>query len=408
MSAILAPLVKAIDFVNDLNKEYYLLSVEEQKELGVGGRMSAYNWGFELAVIGIMVLLFLISYYGKTLNNKYADKIFGTLNTFLLTKLSFAKVGFSAEGKKMPYIEEQNNTWFASFATGRSSIESVIVKAHLTARHNPLALITQKALALFFPSLVASDVDEFISVTITPNGQFVATEEAKLSGNPAETLSKLKFITSIVNKSVMTKARDSNYFLSLTHTAENDSLPLEYVYMSESNKLNGFTLHYAGEDFKDLLSKCSKFLQFISFTDLPEEKPITDKLWETAQSPRCVISLSLITSDKDLALLEELISRIVEIYDTLTKEIQTNAPGSFITTDVLKKAIQLRKEELSKIVKVMQQVEREIALEKKQEEERERRKEMRNKLTDQELDKMELKKKEKRERRQRNKQKMRM
>ncbi|CAH01455.1 uncharacterized protein KLLA0_C09086g [Kluyveromyces lactis] len=408
MSAILAPLAKAIDYVNALNKDFYILSVEEQKELGLWGRVTAYNWTFELACIGLMAILFFISYYGKTLNNKYADKIFGTLNTFLLTKLSFTKVGFSADGKKMPYIEEQNNTWFTSFATGRSTIESVIVKAHLTARHNPLALLTQKALALFLPTLVANDIEEFISVTITPNGQFVSTEDAKLTANSAETLSKLKFITSIVNKAVMTKARDSNYFLSLTHTAENESLPADYVFMSESNKLNGFIPHYAGEDFKVLLSKSAKFLKFISFTDLPEEKPITDKLWESSQLPRCVIYLSLVTSDKDIELLEELITKVVEIYDNVTKDIQTNSSNSFITTDILKKGIQLRKEELGKIVKVMQQVEREMALEKKQEAERQKRKDMRDKLTDQELDKMELKKREKRERRLRNKQKMRI
>ena len=183
MSSIWGSIAKGIDYVNDLNKGFFQLSFEEQQELGIWGRIKYYNWNFEFAMLGIMVILFLISYYGKTLNNKYADKIFVTLNKFLLTELSFAKVGFSASGKKLPYVEEQNNTWFTTFATGRSTIESVIIKAHLKPRHNPLALMTQVALANTFPSLVESDVNEFISVTITPNGQFVATEDAKVGRN---------------------------------------------------------------------------------------------------------------------------------------------------------------------------------------------------------------------------------
>lgn len=406
--SFLAPLAQAIDYVNGLNKDYSTLSLDQQKDLGFLGRIKAYNWSFELVVVGIMFALFVIAYSGKSMNNKYADKIFGTLNDFLLTKLFFAKVGFNADGKKMMYVEEQNNTWFTSFATGRSTIESVIIKAHLQARHNPLAVLTQKVLSYFFSSFIENDTEEFISVTVTPNGQFVASEEASLSSNVSETLSKFKFITSIVNKAVMTKARDSNYFLSLTHTSESEALPSEYVFMSESNKLNDFIPAYFGPTLNDLLSKSSKFLQFIAFTDLPEEKPITDKLWETNQLPRCVIYLNLITSDNDLELLQQIIVKIVEIYDTFTKDIQSKSPNALVTNEILKKGVQLRKDELNKIIKVMKQVEREMALEKKQEEEKQKRKDLRNKLTDEELDKLDQKKKEKRERRLRNKQKMRM
>lgn len=178
--------------------------------------------------------------------------------------------------------------------------------------------------------------------------------------------------------------------------------------MSESNKLNDFIPAYFGPTLNDLLSKSSKFLQFIAFTDLPEEKPITDKLWETNQLPRCVIYLNLITSDNDLELLQQIIVKIVEIYDTFTKDIQSKSPNALVTNEILKKGVQLRKDELNKIIKVMKQVEREMALEKKQEEEKQKRKDLRNKLTDEELDKLDQKKKEKRERRLRNKQKMRM
>ena len=137
---------------------------------------------------------------------------------------------------------------------------------------------------------IKKDNDSSIPVSYTHLD--VYKRQAMAPGNAEETLNKLKFITSIVNKTSMNKCRNDNYFLSLTHTAESDKLPLQYVFMSENNQLNGFIPHYANANFNELLVQCSDFLQFISFTDLPDEKPITDKLWQSTQMPRCVIPVS--------------------------------------------------------------------------------------------------------------------
>lgn len=406
--SFLSSFAALIDKVNEMNAQYFQLTVDEQKEMGILGRIRTYNWIFELVVVGIMAVLMVISYLGKSLNNKYANKIFTSMNDLLQNDLAFAKVGFSANGHKMPYVEEQNNTWFTSFATGRSTLEGVTVRAHLYPRYNPLALLTEKLLSYFFPSLISSDSEEFIKITLTPNGQFLTAEDSKLSTTVPETLSKMKFITSIVNKAIMKKAREDNYYLSLTHTSENDSLPPQFVYMSEANSLNGFFPHYAGSDLKEILSKSHDFLEFIALTDLPQEKPITDNLWTANQLPHCVIQTKLISSDSQLELLKQIITKTVEIYDGFTKDIVTKSSNIYITNDMLKRGNQLRKEELAKIVKLMQQVEKEMAMEKKQEEQKEKRKNLRNKLNDDELDKLDQKMKEKRERRMKNKQKMRM
>lgn len=407
--SFLQPIVKVLDSINSLNAPYFALSLEEQRALSFVERVKMYNWSFEIVVVALMLVMYAFYAIGSKGNVGRANKLFIPLSECFQDDLKFARVGFSTkDGDKKKFVSEQNNTWFTTFATGRSAIESITARSHMYARYNPLAMLMERLLATFIPSLVDRDLEEFVQITIKPNGVHVTSESAMAPGNAEETLNKLKFITSIVNKTSMNKCRNDNYFLSLTHTAESDKLPLQYVFMSENNQLNGFIPHYANANFNELLVQCSDFLQFISFTDLPDEKPITDKLWQSTQMPRCVIQCKLSTNGKNVELLKKLIASLVEIYDEVTKELVNNSPSTFITTDLLKKSTNLRNQELNKIIKVMKQVEREMALEKKQEQEKLKRRELRDKLSGEEQDKLDKKMKEKRERRLRNKQKLRM
>lgn len=408
--SILEPFLKLSNYANKLNEKYAAMPIGELRALTLAERIRFYNWTFEIWALALLAAVYGAYVIGTRLNSRRATQLFDSL-TDGFQKLAFAKVGFSTKaGEKKQYVAEQNNTWYTTFATGRSSIESITARAHMTARYNPLTLLMERVVGLFFPSLFEKDLGEFLEVSIVPNGFYVTSPNADLPKEDAVTaiLSRFKFIASIVNKSVMTKARETNYFLSLTHTSESEKLPVEYVFMSESNQLNGFFEHYAGPEFKDLLAKCSRFLSFVSFTDLPEEKPITDKLWNLKQKPRCVIHCEFVTGTKDLNLLNQLIAEIVKIFDAVTQDYAQNPTKAFLTNDMLKKASNLRSQELQKIVKVMKQVERELAQEKKQDVEREKRRQMRSKLSGQEQDKIEQKMREKRERRMRNRQKVRM
>ncbi|SCV03987.1 LAME_0H14840g1_1 [Lachancea meyersii CBS 8951] len=409
--SILGPLVKVADAINALNAKYTALTFQEQKALTVMERVRFYNWTFEFWALGLLALIYVFHVIGTKLNKNRADNIFAAL-TQCFDELAFAKVGFSTRtSKNQPFVAEKNNTWFTSFATGRSCVESITVRARLLARFNPLSIVMEKALGMFFPSLVASDMDEFVDITIKANGVYVASTTADLPKSPndaAAVLSKFKFIASIVNKSDMTKARENNYYLSLTHTSESEKLPLEYVYMSENKQLNSVFDHYGGATLKPLLSESARFLSFLAFTDLPETKPISDKLWERYQQPRCVIRTKVVTSAADTACLNKLVKAAVAIVDAATQDYVQNPVKAFVTNDMLKRSANLRSQELAKIVKVMKQAERELLQEKKQELEREKRRESRNKLSGEEQDKAEQKMRERRERRQRNKQKMRM
>lgn len=407
MSAFLQPIIKGMDKVTALNAKYLALTFEEQKNMTFVERLRYYNWSFEIFALAMLVLVFVAYKYGVFVNENRAKKLFGSLNSFLQDDLQFARVGFSkGDGSKVPYIEEGQKTWYTTFATGRSAIASLSVRVHMFSRSNPVAMLMESLVNLIFPSsMTVKDVSEYCEVVIKPNGIFVSSETAKPNNDAKDVVNKFKFITAIVNKSSMNELRRENYYLSLTHTSESDKLPVEYVFMSEMNQLNGFTLHYADAGFNELLKRAGNFLQSICFTDLPANKPLTDKLWDATQKPRAVIRTKIPVSEQDLSLLKALVTAVIQIFDNVTREIVQKSPQAFINSDILKKSNQLRTQELTRIVKAMKQVEREMAQEKKQEAEKEKRRQL--KATG-EQEKFDQKMKEKRERRLRNKQKVRM
>lgn len=405
MSGILAPIIKVGSYANSLNKEYYSHSHEELKQMGFLQRIKIYNWSFELCALLICAVVFTFYKVGLFINGKKAERLFTRVNEYLKNEEQFARVGFAnKDGSKLQFLDERQKTWFTTFATGRSAIESLTMRVHLYGRSNPVAMLVERVLYIFFPSLVIRDIEEYCEIVVRPNGIYVANELAKPNTNVPDVLNNFKFVTSIVNKSSMNEVRQDNYYLSLTRTSESSKLPFEYVYMSEMNQLNEFISHY-GSNFTQILEKASGILHSISFTDLPADKPLTDKVWNSNLQPRAVIRTSIPVTEKDLQALKEVIGLVIAVYDNFTKDVVHGNSNTFITHDILKKTSQLRSQELAKIVKTMKQVEREMAMEKKQEAEKEKRRLLKQSG---EQEKSDQKKKDRRERRAKNKQKVRM
>lgn len=405
MSGLLAPVVKLGAVVNSFNEEYLSKSYEELKELTLLQRLRLYNWTFEIGGILVIAIVFAFYKIGLYYNTRIADSLFTQLNEYLKNDQQFARVGFAnKDGSKLQYLEERQKTWFTTFATGRSAIESLCIKTHMYGRSNPASMLIERLLGAFFPSLTVRDLDEFVEVDVRPNGICVANETSKPNANAAEILNNFKFVTSVVHKSSMNEVRTDNYYLSLTKTSESAKLPVEYVYMSEMNQLNDFIAHYA-HNYREILKNASEILHCISFTDLPTEKPLTDRKWNANLLPRAVIRTKIPSNASQLKALKEVIGLVFTVYDNFTKDLVQKSSNVFITNDLLKKTTQLRSQELAKIVKTMKQVEREMALEKKQEAEKEKRRLLKQSG---EQEKFDLKKKDRRERRARNKQKVKM
>lgn len=405
MSGLLAPMIKLSALVNSFNDEYISKSYEELKQMTLLQRLTLYNWTFEIGAVFVIVMVFAFYKLGLYYNTRITDRLFLQLNDYLKNDQQFARVGFAnKDGSKLQYLAEKQKTWFTTFATGRSAIESLCVRTHMHERSNPAAMLMERVLGAFFPSLVVRDLEEFCEVVVKPNGIYVANETARPNANPSEILNNFKFVTSIVHKSSMNEVRRDNYHLSLTRTSESAKLPVEYVYMSEMNQLNEFIGHYV-PNFLEVLKEASQILHCISFTDLPTEKPLTDKKWNANLLPRAVIRTSVPSNEAQLKALKSVISLVIAVYDNFTKDLVHKNPNVFITNDLLKKTSQLRSQELAKIVKTMKQVEREMALEKKQEAEKEKRRLLKQSGENENFDQ---KKRDRKERRAKNRQKVRM
>ncbi|CAR27877.1 ZYRO0D08668p [Zygosaccharomyces rouxii] len=405
MSGLLAPVLKLSELVNSFNDEYVSTPYEELKQMTILQRLSRYNWTFEIGGILVIAIVFALYKLGLYYNTRMTDGLFTQLNDYFKNDQQFARVGFAnKDGSKLQYLDEQQKTWFTTFATGRSAVESICVRAHLYGRSNPAAMLMERLLGTFFPSMTVKDLDEYCEIVVKPNGIYVANETAKPNANVSDILNNFKFVTSVVHKSSMNEVRRDNYYLSLTRTTESAKLPVEYVYMSEMNQLNEFISHYA-PNFFQVLREASSILHCISFTDLPTEKPLTEKKWNANLLPRAVIRTSIPSNKAQFKALKDVIGSVIAVYDNFTKDLVQKNPHVFITNDLLKKTSQLRSQELAKIVKTMKQVEREMALEKKHEAEKEQRRLLKQSG---DAEKFDQKKRDRRERRAKNKQKVRM
>lgn len=410
---MLSQVTKLVEYANRLNANYTALSYDEQKAMTILERVQVYNWSFEMCAVG--VLLFIIVFYkvGTSINTGKARNVMTSVNNCLSDELMFASVGLPSAGRPgQLYTSERGNTWFTTFATGRSNIASVVANLHLAPLNNPMALLFEGFIAYAFPSLKSPEIEDFFEVTIKPNGIYFGSETAELTNDKLKSrkdiLSKFKFITAIVNKSVMNQVRDDHYYLSLCSTSEHNSLPLEYVYMSEMNQLNGYISNYLSNSkssLKEVLQKSTGILKFLAFTDLPSDKPYDEEEWNKfTDNARIVIRTSVPKNASDLKALNNLISLAIEVYDGYTAEL-SNKGFAFITNDMLKKATNVRNMELQKLIKAAKLKELEEAKEKKLAGEKEKRRQMKGTPEQQKLDQ---KMKEKRERRQKNKMKVRM
>ncbi|EJS41901.1 YNR021W [Saccharomyces arboricola H-6] len=401
-SSLFGPLLGFMERINSLNAPYQALTYEEQKAMTIWQRVQSYNWTFEFCAMSILILVYAFYKFGNSVNLKRGNRIFQSLHSFLANDLKFSRVGFNIKDSKI-FTAEHQNTWFSSFATGRSAIKSINLNLHLVARSNPFSMCLEYLLGFFFSSLKSKQLEEFIEVIVKPNGIYVATESAHANKNAEEVLTKFKFVSSIVNKEFMNQARSENYFLSIAHTSENEKLPNNFVYMSDVNQLSGFMLHYSKP--YEVLSQAGSLLKFISFTDLAVDAPRNDKEWEASLEPRAIIRCAVPQNAKELDLLNQIIALVVEVYDGCTQDLVQKSPNLFITNDILRKTTNLRQQELNKIRKFMKETELELAKEKKLELEKAKRRQLK---ASGEQEKVDQKMKEKRERRLRNKQRTRL
>lgn len=150
-------------------------------------------------------------------------------------------------------------TSYATFATGRENIQSLTCDFDLIGRHNLITLAFEYILGFFFSVPAPEDV---IKIEIVPNAKI------------------LPFVFAIVNKNHMQSAREKNYFLSLTRTADSDKLPSSFVFMTESNELTQLLF---SEDLSSAVHRSQSFCDSLPLLirrrkNLPQSR---HHLWQT-------------------------------------------------------------------------------------------------------------------------------
>jgi hypothetical protein len=338
-------------------------------ELGLLGRVKAYDWTLEIVGIVIIIVIFALFNFGVYLNKSKVNSWLSAVQPVL--EENFAQVGV----KKGQLIYKDSAVLYTSYATGRVNIKFLTSLFSLISRQNYFLYLTELA------------ISAFTEVVPTPKDSV----EVSIAFHDAEKLSK--FIFAIVQKDGMSKAREDRYYLSLTKTTESSKLPNEYVFMSESTELNE---NLVTDDLKDALSQASGILKFLAVTDLPAEKPVTEE--EFVSIPKMKLLLTLKTDSKSLAAAQNLIRETINLADRVSKYS--------LKLEQQKKISSVRTNEVNKIKKAIAEAKAEELREQKLEAERKARRE--SKLSSEEQDKLDQKKKEKRERRARNKMTKRM
>lgn len=298
--------------------------------------------------------------FGAYLNHLKVTKFLNAIKPTL--EENFAQVGV----KKDQLALKDSAQLFTSYATGRLNIDGFYARFSLIARQNIVVHVVEWALGTFTESIP------------------VPTDEVEITVKLSDAEKLNKYIFALVNKDGMSKARENNYYLSLTKTTESSAIPHQYVFMSESAELND---NLVSEELKQALKESDSFLKYIAITDLPSEKPLSEE--EFISVPKIKMVLSLKTDSKSLASANALVREVIVLADKIFK-FQLKA-------DQQKKINNVRINELNKIKKAIADAKAEELREMKLEAERKARRE--STLSPEEQDKLDQKKKEKKERR---------
>lgn len=261
---------------------------------------------------------------------------------------------------------------YVTYATGRLNIDSLTGTFILKGRQNIISLTLEYILSFFFS--LPSPVDS-INITITPN--------RKASIN--------SFVFAIVNKEIMKRSREQNYFLSLTKTSDSTKLPPYLVFMSENPEV---TEALFASDLAEAVQNSQNVLDLLALSDQRKERP--EKPEDTESIPSLTLTLKFPQNEEDAKVSAAILSSAIRLVDTAVEK-------THLRPEVVKKIKATREVELKKILKAQDEIKAEELAKKKAEEKRDQRNRI-SKLSPAEQKKAEEKERQKEQRKLRQKQ----
>lgn len=343
----------------------------EEYFAGVQERVKAHNWRMEAIVGGLTLVTVVLYVVGQTWNRR-------KLNAWIDSQADNLKDQFFQVGvtRNQLYVRDDDQHYL-SYATGRINIARFVIKLTLQARQNFSMWIMENAMSFFL------------------GGVDVVSDEVDILADSSEKVDP--FIFAIVNKEYMGKERKDNYYLSLTKTTDSEKLlPVQYVFMSESNEINETLVD---EEFKQLLAESHDIVKLLAFTDQPSAHPFD--LENTNSKFRGILKLHLKSDLASLVKTSKIINKFIETIDLV------HNPKKFkLRAEVSKKIAKARESEVKKLEKLIDQDKKE-QLEEKKLEELKKQKEKLKTSNPKELEKFEKKQREKQQRKLMKKQKVR-
>ena len=220
-------------------------------------------------------------------------------------------------------LKEKTAQEYTTYATGRQNIAFVDMKLSLHKRYNPVTLLLEWILSLFFES-IAAPIERMEATAYTFDGRekdLVPVSSQREQENLDARTKSLQssydgFVWAIVNKGTMRKLREDRYDISLTSTKDNPKLPAWVTVMSESAEVTETLLtpdlikaiEKAGDDlFENLIitdQPVDKPQKYVGKTFLQDKEPIvltSFRLNETVPKKRLSISLRLPSSTSSTA-----------------------------------------------------------------------------------------------------------
>ncbi|KAL1954959.1 hypothetical protein VTO42DRAFT_417 [Malbranchea cinnamomea] len=294
----------------------------------------------------------------------------------------FAVVGYGGVPKESPpasfvsdldlpesLLKEKSLNEFTTYATGRQNLAFVDVSLKLLKRYNPMLILGDWFLGLFFESIppliekaeitaYAFDGKEKDLVPHAPGD----VEEPK---NKSSSSSYDGFVFAIVHKSVMRQLRHDRYDVSLTFTKDNPKLPEWATVMSEAAEITDMMLT---PDLIKAVEAAGDLFESLIVTDQPTLKPT--KINETTPGKRVILTLRVPSSNSSSAYQPTL--PVFEAFLRLTDRLVSTA---HFRPEVLRKLRATREEEIRKLKRADEEdkaEERKLAAEKLKKEERER------------------------------------
>lgn len=312
-------------------KGYYEYTLEELKSLTFWERVKINDWRLEFITLTFTIVFVFLFKVGDWYNERLVSTYVKSLSE------SFSKNFFLYGVSKDQLYIKDSSVNFSSYASGRANIAKVNISFKLQPRHNIFIWIMENLFAMFSESV--QPTEDRVDFAITPS------YEADYDN----------FISAIVSKLGMNSYRRYNYFLSLTKTTDSDKLPQSFVFMSEGHEFQEKT--YTDKLANALNNDASSYIRYIAFTDQPIERP--EKVRECEPHRRIFISTHFPSNKDQYETLNKILDAVFSLVDDLSSKKITFKP------EALKKVVKTREHEISKLLKVEEELKQEKIAEEK-------------------------------------------